>query len=67
MYEEMQKQQIKVLENDNRLLSQEIEDYRERINKVIKYIKENFCNNNDLNSCWHEDVKNLLNILKGDE
>ena len=47
IYEEMQKQQIKMLENDNRLLAQEIEDYKERIDKAIQYLANCDWNNKD--------------------
>ena len=38
-----------------------------RIDKAIEYIRINKCNNNDINDCWHEDFRDILNILKGEE
>lgn len=44
-----------------------IKDYKQRIDKAVEYIRINKCNNNDINDCWHEDFKDILDILKGEE
>lgn len=44
-----------------------ITNLQQRIDKAIEYIRINKCNNNDINDCWHEDFKDILNILKGEE
>lgn len=62
MYEEMITYKNKLLENDNRLLSQEIEDYKERIAKAETLLNLIMLNGEtDLG-----DINAVLKILKGE-
>lgn len=46
----------------------ELQAYKDKEDKIIDYIKFNFCNDNDLNDCWHNDFNNILQILnEGDD
>ena len=47
--------------------TEELCEYAKRNEETIEYIKNKFCNNNDLNDCWHEEMNEILSILKGDE
>ena len=47
------------------VLVEKIVDLQTRIDKAVEYIRINKCNNNDINDCWHEDFKDILDILKG--
>lgn len=47
-------------------LEKQLYVYKDKENKIIEYIKFNFCNDNDLNECWHNDFNNILKIINGE-
>lgn len=53
--------------DETNILLDYITDLEQRIDKVIEYIRINKCNNDDISDCWHEDFKDILKILKGEE
>ena len=42
-------------------------DLQQRIKKTIEHIRLEYCNNEDINDCWHEGMKEILEILKGED
>ena len=50
---------------ENAVSDYESEKYKNNI--IIKHIKNNFCNNNNISDCWHSDMKEILNILKKED
>ena len=47
------------------VLVEKIVDLQQRIDKAIAYIKKEFTNEDG--TCWHEEMKYILDILRGDE
>ena len=45
-------------------LFKENEELKKKIKKVIEYIQMNYCNNFDLDDCWHLEIKYILEILQ---
>lgn len=39
------------------------DNYGNKLIKIKKYIKNNFCNNEDIEECWHEEMKHILQII----
>lgn len=35
-----------------------------KINKIIEYIRENYCNSKNIHSCWHDGMRDILEILE---
>lgn len=48
-------------------LNLKLNDLENRIDKAIEYIRLEYCNNEDINDCWHEGIKVILEILKGED
>ena len=46
-------------------LNLKLNDLENRIDKAIEHIRLEYCNNEDINDCWHEGIKVILEILKG--
>ena len=48
-------------------LNLKLNDLENRIDKVTEYIRIEYCNNEDINDCWHEGIKVILEILKSED
>ena len=44
-----------------------LNDLENRVDKAIEHIRLEYCNNEDINDCWHEGIKVILEILKGED
>lgn len=55
-----------IIKSELDLYKDNCEFLNNKIDKVVEYIKENFCNKNNLDDCWHEDMSIILKILLGD-